>query len=132
MSYPAFYIGILVLSNYFSDFAIFLDFFTDSIAICYNTCVMGKYFDISIIRESTESEIITMGYSGLCMKRFHADITMPEVQFNSLKIHDIIMVNGRKLRIEQIGKRCFDGCQLLLNNTYCPLKSGCAFGMWVD
>jgi hypothetical protein len=93
---------------------------------------MGKKFDISIIRESTELEMAKMGYSGLCMKRFHANTTMPANTFDSLKIHDIIIIDGRKLKIVQIGKKCFDGCQLLLDNVYCPLKSGCAFGMWVD
>ena len=93
---------------------------------------MGRKFDISIIRSGVYEAMDKMGRVGLCMRRFKADMVMNDSSFDALKLYDIIEINGRKLTIVQIGKRCFDECSLYTNESYCPLKGCCAFGMWVD
>jgi len=93
---------------------------------------MGKKFDISIIKSGVDDAMDKMERIGLCMRRFKADIVMDETSFDALKLHDVIEINGRRLAIVQIGKRCFDECQLYSNEAYCPLKHHCAFGMWSE
>lgn len=91
---------------------------------------MGKRFDISIIKQHVDQEMEVMEYSGLCMYKFHADVTLVKEKFDSLEVNDIIMLGERKLRIVQIGKHCFDDCLIYSSGSYCPLKPNCAFGMW--
>jgi hypothetical protein len=93
---------------------------------------MSRKFDVSIIRDQTEEAMAKMNYAGLCMKRFHADITMQKKEFDSLVVNELITVGNRKLKIVQLGKRCFDSCSLYVAGGYCPLKKNCAFGMWVE
>ncbi|MEF9951346.1 MAG: hypothetical protein RR840_01555 [Clostridium sp.] len=59
---------------------------------------------------------------GLCTKRFKANLTI-EGRIN-INIGDILLINGVSIIVTEIGKRCFDGCNIeATNRCKCPLKN---------
>ena len=67
---------------------------------------------------------------GLCLGRFHADLTVEG--FSSLSAGDIVEIDGKKYEIANIGKKCFAECKLLAElGDRCPLATGVGFGKMV-
>jgi hypothetical protein len=88
-----------------------------------------KQYGISLISAQADAAMQALDRRGLCMRKFHADyIVGAEVDFAHLKVGDMVVCEGRSVVIEQVGKPCYLGCELLEDAIPCPLKDGCAFG----
>lgn len=64
----------------------------------------------------------------LCQQRFHADITLADLDFSQLAAGDVIEYGGEKFVLTQTGKRCFAECRLYREEGPCFLARHCAFG----
>ncbi|PKL12681.1 MAG: hypothetical protein CVV52_09105 [Spirochaetae bacterium HGW-Spirochaetae-8] len=88
-----------------------------------------KHYGICLVSSQADAAMQALDRRGLCMRKFHADcIVGPEVDFAHLRVGDVVMCAGQRVVIEQVGKPCYQGCDLLAEAIPCPLKDGCAFG----
>ncbi len=81
---------------------------------------------------SLAADTIVRAPEGLCSARFHADIVTHGVDYASLRVGDVLNVDGRTIRITRVGKHCHDACPLAQRGESCMLKTHCAFGEWTD
>ncbi len=82
----------------------------------------------SAIYESTITEMKNLGYPGLCMKRFHADLVIADADQALLKKGNILRIGEARLEVTSDKKQCFpDDCDFYGKDNGCPLEKGCAF-----
>lgn len=64
----------------------------------------------------------------LCHKRFREDITLEGTDVSGFKAGDMISHGDECFEITQVGKSCFEECELYREKGPCFLASHCAFG----
>ena len=89
-------------------------------------------WEVSILGSDSVERIKQANPKGLCMLKFKADFIVETIDFSQLQVGDIISINERNLVIDQVGKSCYEGCELHDNNLPCPLRDNCAFGHWLQ
>ena len=85
---------------------------------------MGKHGDVSLIAEEILEELKTV--DGLCVNRFHADLTTRGVDYAAMQVGDIVTVGERRIRITKVGKPCVAECGW--EDKPCVLADNVAFG----
>ena len=89
-------------------------------------------YEVSLIEQEAVEAMEVLGKRGLCMHKFKADhITGVGITLGDLQVGDRITCDGKCIEIQKVGKQCFDGCVLVSEAAFCPLKKGCAFGCYV-
>jgi len=89
-------------------------------------------WEVSILGSDSVERIKQANPKGLCMLKFRTDFIVETIDFSQLQVGDIISINERSLVIDQVGKSCYEGCELHDNNLACPLRDNCAFGHWLQ
>lgn len=74
---------------------------------------------ISIMLMNTKVKIDSLPISGLCIKRFKANILISGG--NNIKSGSILNIGQAKIEIKKIGKECFKDCNLHNEGIYCPM-----------
>lgn len=87
----------------------------------------GGSRQISILTAESKSEILSLRNKGLCVKRFHENITIKNLDISSLTIGSRIQIGGTVQEVTQIGKKCFQECKIVQNNEICPLVTQVVF-----
>lgn len=88
---------------------------------------MSKKAGVSLMASEILEEVSKL--DGLCTKKFKADFYTKGVDYSTLKIDDIIEIEGKKIKISRVGKPCFDECTL--PNKPCILNKNVAFGEYI-
>ena len=65
---------------------------------------------------------------GLCFERFGGNFLTEGLDFYELTAGDTLQIGQAMIEITQVGKECFEECELFLSGAHCPLTVGCAFG----
>lgn len=76
--------------------------------------------NVSIMFETSRLKVSSTPIKGLCTSRFKENITLSGIAH--LKIGDIISIENCKIKITQIGKKCFNECELFKNKMPCYLN----------
>ena len=92
----------------------------------------NKKFDVSLIGQHTLVAMDAIHRIGLCMKKFQADVVLSEKEFAALQEGMVLEIAKRKMVVKTIGKGCYDDCILYSSKASCPLRDGCAFGIWLE
>lgn len=82
---------------------------------------------ISLLDNNAYIEIVKENYRGLCMKRFYGNLVTQDLDYKTLNQGDILNIGEASIEITQVGKSCFEGCELVEQKIRCPLKQNCAF-----
>ena len=80
----------------------------------------------SIISEEALGKMKYIGFTGLCMKKFKADLVVSNLDLENLEIGSVLSIGEARLEMTA-KKHCYPECVLLKTGTKCPLKTGCAF-----
>ena len=91
---------------------------------------MGKKYELSLMDSKAEEAIKSI--EGLCTKRFHADIITKDLDYERLKSGDVILLQGKKILIQKVGKECFAECPLPKDEKPCILSCSVAFGKYME
>lgn len=88
---------------------------------------------LAILLES-DRKSIDENYSdkGLCTRRFRENILIKGFDLKQLVSHTKLRIGESKIKITSVGKRCFDECELIKDEKYCPLKNGTLFGKVIE
>ncbi|MBQ9961376.1 MAG: hypothetical protein IJP00_05665 [Firmicutes bacterium] len=87
-----------------------------------------KHKDVSFLdRESRARIDAGCDQRALCQKKFKEDVTLD----CSVSVGDVVEVNGKKVEITQVGKKCYSSCQLFKEEGPCFLAKKVAFGKWI-
>lgn len=78
--------------------------------------------DASIYDENIENEV-----KGICFNKFYGNLVIRNMNFDELKVGDILEIGSVKIEITQVGKQCFKECNLVRKGIECRLKTSCAF-----
>lgn len=62
--------------------------------------------------------------TGLCFKKFKANIVIDGLDFSSLQAGDILSCHGVSFEVSPEEKECFPDCILASKEIFCSLKSG--------
>lgn len=62
-----------------------------------------------------------------CARKFYANFITEGLDYSELKIGTRINVGDGVIEITQVGKQCFEECDLLISNKPCLLRNNCAF-----
>lgn len=81
---------------------------------------------LSIMSSEAIEKMKEMGYSGLCMKKFKANLVASNIGMEKLEIGSTLSIGEASAKIID-KKHCYPECDLLRNKGFCPLKDGSAF-----
>ena len=87
----------------------------------------GKNKQVSILSVEIRSHIDTGSINGLCTGRFYENITVSGLDASELSIGSKIEVGDTILEVTEVGKRCFNDCELVKEDRYCQLSDGAIF-----
>lgn len=82
---------------------------------------------ISILSEKDRIILNNLDNHGLCSLKFIENITIKDLEANSLKVGDKIEVESAILEITEVGKRCFSDCNLFNSGKLCILSKGAVY-----
>lgn len=82
---------------------------------------------VSLLDSAAVVEMEEKQYQGFCMKKFYGNLVTDGLNYARLNIGDILTIGDVQLKITEIGKPCFEECEILKAGQVCSLKSGCAF-----
>lgn len=92
------------------------------------TSVKKKRKDVSFLDRESRMRIDSgCDQRALCQKKFREDVTLDD----AVKVGDIVEVDGKKVEITQLGKKCYSSCQLFKEEGPCFLARHAAFGKWI-
>lgn len=84
--------------------------------------------DVSFLDKESRGRIDSgCDQRALCHKKFKEDVTLDA----PVALGDIIEVDGKKVEITQVGKKCYSSCQLFKEEGPCFLAKNAAFGKWI-
>lgn len=63
-----------------------------------------------------------------CARKFYANFVTEGLAFSDMKVGSRISIADAIIEITQVGKQCFEECELLINKSPCLLRNNCAFG----
>ncbi|MEG0833013.1 MAG: cyclic pyranopterin monophosphate synthase MoaC [Oscillospiraceae bacterium] len=82
---------------------------------------------LSLVGRETLEKMAATTAQALCMEKYCADIVLSGVDFCALKQGDILNIGSAEIQITEVGKQCYEACELHKSGTKCALQHGCAF-----
>lgn len=89
----------------------------------------GGRRQVSIFSLHTKESLERYKDKGLCIPRFYANIIIDGLDEENIHIGQNIQLDQVILEISEIGKECFDNCQLVQDGERCPLAGKTIFAV---
>ena len=82
-----------------------------------------------VILLSKDRKDIEENYSniGICTRRFKENLLIDDISLEEIKIGTKVRIGESTVEIKSLGKRCFAECDLVKEQSICPLKEGAIF-----
>ncbi|NMB27261.1 MAG: MOSC domain-containing protein [Tissierellia bacterium] len=87
----------------------------------------GGKRQVSIFSTDGREEIVSLDTKGLCVKKFHENIRVKNLDTSNLTIGSKIVIGETIQEITEIGKRCFPECKIIKEGKNCALSTQVVF-----
>lgn len=103
-------------------------FFETNKGILGDSHAKGGNRQVSILSENSRKLLDSGKLKGLCVTKFHENITVDNLDVDKLIVGDKLKLGDAMIEITSIGKACYRECPLYEKQNTCPLVMDTMFG----
>lgn len=70
--------------------------------------------------------------NGLCFKKFKANLDISGYEGQKIKVNTLLKIGSSLLKVNSVGKSCYEDCDLVKNKCQCSLKTNVLFSSIIE
>jgi len=82
---------------------------------------------VSMLAVECIEKIKKRGTKGLCTGKFAENITTEGIALHELSVGTVLTIGEVRMEVSQVGKKCYEGCEIRNDIERCPLPSEVIF-----